>query len=125
MATLTYCWRTKEIVPMLDENEWQILSPHLKASILGIKEHRERFRSTVGEARVPGYGNAALNCYFELTGYKEANPENLWRYRRADYGSLCSVCGKPFRTPRAKQCAECGEIAQPHSTATPVGAADR
>jgi hypothetical protein len=24
------------------------------------------------------------------------------------YGPLCSVCGKPLRTPRARHCAACG-----------------
>lgn len=93
---------------MLNESEWKILQPHLTESLQEIKRHRVAHGSTIEEARAAGFGKAALDCYFQLTGYRETNPDNLWRYRRANYGPLCRSCGKPLRTPSAQRCVECG-----------------
>lgn len=108
MPKVTYCWRLKREVPMLDDEEWKILSPHLTEALQEIKQHRQKHGSTIEEARAAGAGRAALDCYFQLTGYRETNPDNLWRYRRSDYGPTCTRCGKPLRKPAAKHCAECG-----------------
>lgn len=93
---------------MLDEAEWAILDPHLTESLREIKRHREENGSTIEEARAAGFGQAALDCYFQLTSYRETDPDALWRYRRSAYGPLCTSCEKPLRTPAATHCAECG-----------------
>ena len=108
MPESIYCWRVKKVVPMLTEAEWKILQPHLIESLEEIKRHRVAHGSSIEEARAAGFGRAALDCYFRITGYRESNPDNLWRYRRADYGPLCKACGKPLRTPAARHCVECG-----------------
>ena len=93
---------------MLDDKEWEILSPHLTESLQEIRRHRQAHGSSIEEARAAGFGRAALDCYFELTGYRETNSDNLWRYKRSDYGPLCKSCGRPLRKPAAKCCVECG-----------------
>ena len=110
MSKLTYCWRVKKEVPMLDDNEWQILSPYLTESLQEIKRHRETYGTTIEQARATGFVRAALDCYFQLTGYRETNPDNLWRYKASDYGPACEACGKPLRTTSAKLCVECGAL---------------
>jgi hypothetical protein len=98
----------KKEVPMLDDKEWAVLHPHLIESLQEIKRHRETHNSTIEQARAAGFGKAALDCYFQLTGYRETNPDNLWRYKASDYGPPCESCGKPLRTASAKLCGECG-----------------
>lgn len=93
---------------MLDEFEWKALEPHLTESLQEIKRFRQMNGASIEEARAAGFDQAALHCYFQLTGYRETNPDNLWRYRRANYGDLCRSCGKPLRTPASRLCAECG-----------------
>lgn len=93
---------------MLDDEEWQILLPHLTESLQEIKRHRQGHGSTIEEARAAGFGKAALDCYFDLTGYRETDPDRLWRYKRSDYGAPCQSCGKPLRTQTARRCVECG-----------------
>lgn len=112
MPSLTYCWRVKKEVPMLDDEEWQILLPFLAESLEEIKRHRQTYGSTIEEARAAGFGRAALDCYFNLTGYRETNPDRLWRYKRSDYGPPCDHCGKPLRKPKAKRCVECGAVVE-------------
>ena len=111
MPELAYCWRVGREVPMCDEEEWSVLLPHLTESLQEIKGARQTHGSSIGEVRAAGFGRSALDCYFELTGYRETNPDNLWRYRRADYGPPCQACGKLLRTSAASHCVECGSRA--------------
>jgi hypothetical protein len=108
MSKIMYCWRAKKEVPMLDGMEWEVLYPRLIESIEDIQRHRSIHGSTIEQARAAGFGQAALDCYFQLTGYKETNPDFLWHYKASKYGPLCEHCGKPLRTPEAMLCAECG-----------------
>lgn len=84
---------------MLNEAEWEALSPYLTESVHEVKAHRERFHSTISEARAAGFGSDALEPFFKLTGHLETNPDNLWWYRLASYGPPCGTCGKPLQTP--------------------------
>ena len=45
--------------------------------------------------------------YERITGFRETNPIAIFHHRISDYGPLCSSCGKPLRTPRAKLCGHC------------------
>jgi hypothetical protein len=97
---------------MLEEHEWEQIAPDLQGAIRQIKEYRERHSTSLAESRRLGYGQKALERYFEITGYRESEPDNLWHHRADIYGPPCSICGKPLRTPRAKICAECGAPAK-------------
>lgn len=91
MAEELYCWRCGIEMPMLDENEWARMQPHLHAAL-----------------NDPVALDAALDLYEEMTGLRETNISAIFHHRIADHGPPCTTCGKPLRTPRASFCAACG-----------------
>jgi hypothetical protein len=76
---------------MLDEQEWDLVHQCL---LQGPAAKRE----------------AALARYFEITGFRETNPNAIWHHRLSLFGPPCASCGKLLRTPRAKLCAACGAV---------------
>ena len=84
---------------MLDEAEWADVYRRLKDTPSSLKPKSPE--------RAP-FGRAALERYFEITGFRETNVAALGHHRLSLFGPPCGVCGKPLRTPRAKMCAECG-----------------
>lgn len=96
---------------MLDDDEWAEVEPLLANAIEQIKNYRSAKGVSLAEARAKGYGKGALERYFQITGFRETNPDALWHHRISEFGPPCNVCGKPLRTPRAKLCAACGEVA--------------
>jgi hypothetical protein len=106
MPRTIYCWRCKIDVPMLTEEEWQLLD--LTGFIEQIKRYREETGCTLAEAYQKGPGRQSLATYEQITGFKETNPNALFHHRLSMYGPPCHVCGKPFRTPVANYCAACG-----------------
>ena len=99
-------------IPMLTEEEWATISPHLSDSIEQIKRYREEHGGSLQEATQKGLGSA-LDVYQHLTGFKETNPNALWHHRLSIYGAPCHACGKPLRTPHARYCAMCSAPALP------------
>ena len=108
MAKTVYCWRCRAKVPMLDEQEWEQVLPHLTEGIRRMREIREARGMSLLQAKMKVYGDGALQRYFEITGFRETNVNALWHRRLSNFGPPCSSCGKLLRTPRAKFCAECG-----------------
>jgi hypothetical protein len=110
MAVNLYCWRCDKNIPMLDEAEWQILSPLLTDSIQEIQQYRTANNCSLAEALAQGnFGSGALDKYQTLTGFAETDINLLWHHRASIYGPPCTKCSKPLRTPNAKLCAACGE----------------
>ena len=95
MARTAYCWRCRFEVPMLDEPEWEQVYPCLQERFRGLVEYRT-------------HTEEALARYFEITGFRETNPNAIWHHRLSLFGPPCASCGKLLRTPRAKLCAACG-----------------
>jgi len=93
---------------MLDEGEWERLAPLLSNAVTEIRKYREKHGVSIAEARAKAYGQKALSEYFRMTGYRETNPDALWRHRLIMYGPKCGACGKLLRTSQAKHCVECG-----------------
>lgn len=104
---LLYCWRCKQEIPMLDEDEWNIIAPLLTNMVQRIKNYREEHNCSLEDATLKA-GDEACQKYFELTGCKETNHLALYHHRVSIYGSPCKTCGKPLRTPNAKLCVACG-----------------
>jgi hypothetical protein len=103
---MMWCWRCQNIVPMLDDGEfravwtlysegWEMLR---RASLAGTLS-----ASTREEAFTP-----ALREYERTTGHYEPNPNVIMHHRISLYGSPCSTCGKPLRSPKASYCTACG-----------------
>ena len=107
MATELYCWRCDTHLPMLTEEEWSRIEPLLHQAIEDVNRYRVANDCSLAEALKVSYGVAALEAYFEMTGFRETNSDAIWHHRVSIYGPPCSACGKPLRTPRASFCAAC------------------
>ena len=103
-----YCWRCEVEVPMLEEHEWEEISPLLNIQLKTIKEYRAEHNVDLETAQREAI-KPATDKYFELTGYKETNQTSIWHHRLSDYGPECKKCGHLFRTPKASFCANCGQ----------------
>ncbi len=108
MPKKMYCWRCQMDVPMLTDDEWELVAPHLKNVSEEIRTYRAKTGQSLADAKKFGYGDRALEIYEKITGVKETNPNVLWHHRVSAFGPPCQACGKPLRTPRAKFCAACG-----------------
>src|SRR5262249_20731069 len=106
MAKLLYCWRCHMEIPMLEEHEWEQVLPDLRLE--SVRQYRQTHGVSFQEAK-EHYGEAALERYYQITGFRETNINALWHHRLSLFGPPCRACGKPLRTPRAKLCAACGE----------------
>lgn len=111
MPHTIYCWRCKMDVPMLTEDEWQLVNP--ASFVQQIKQYREATGCALAEAYRNNMGHPALVAYERLTGFRETNPDALMHHRLKLYGPLCTTCGKPLRTPSAIFCAACGSSREP------------
>ncbi len=110
-----WCWRSKQDVPMLDEDEY-----HAIYALYG-----ECFRRAQQQARERGNISSkerlTLHELFEpvrkeyerMTGMADCHHNAILHHRISTYGLPCSRCGKPLRTPRARFCAVCGQVVSP------------
>lgn len=69
--------------------------------------YRRKHNVSLEEAKTHG-GDTALDYYEQLTGIRLPDAEQLYWVQLTRYGRTCPQCGKPFRTPKAELCAECG-----------------
>jgi Sigma-70 factor, region 1.1 len=116
MSSLLYCWKCKTEKHMLDISEWEKMEPLLNQMTSDIKQYRETHAASIAEAMSQGFGQKALDLYFQFTGAAEVDADVLWHHQFALFGPECHSCKKPLRTPAAKRCAECG-LAKPIPTA--------
>ena len=92
---------------MLTDEEWTKVGPLLQKTIEGIKELRSETGAGLQEA-LDSLRHQACQRYYEITGFRETNPNAIWHHRLSDYGPECPQCGHLFRTPNAAFCAACG-----------------
>ncbi|WP_341891266.1 hypothetical protein [Variovorax sp. YR752] len=104
MATTMYCWRCKIDLPILTEEEYQLVFP--TSFMEQIREYREKTGADLRQAQAD-VGERALATYERISGFKETNPLALYHHRLSLYGPPCAECGKPLRTPAANYCAAC------------------
>jgi hypothetical protein len=95
MPKTMFCWRCQMDIPILTEEEWAMISPHLRISSVQ-PERPLQFQS-------------ALDLYEEITGVKETNPNAIWHHRVIMLALLAMPAGKPLRTQNARYYAACGE----------------
>lgn len=91
---------------MLDEDEWAVALPQLNRAINDVKAYRKEMETTLGGIQASGMMQAIFRS---RTGLDQGFA--IWHHRLALYGPPCGRCGKPLRTPRARYCAACGEVA--------------
>lgn len=104
---IEYCWRVDKELPMLNEEEWQKLSPLLTNTIKKIKAYRAQHGCDIPTARA-NCSPDAVEMFEKLTGYKNMGCDVMLYLRRSSYGPKCKKCSKLFRTPKAKLCVTCG-----------------
>jgi hypothetical protein len=78
-----WCWRCKIEGPMLDDDEYKLVtSKHETKGTGGKAEIRERFFGPV------------LREYERITGFREMNPNAVYHHRLSLYGPPCARCQK-------------------------------
>ena len=93
---IKYCWRCKMDVPMLNKEEYAVASKlYAKGFKVLNKDRKESFKEL-------------LDYYNNLTGFDETEPNAILHHAIEMFGPHCENCGKPYRTPKAKLCAACG-----------------
>jgi hypothetical protein len=60
-----------------------------------------------------------IDSYEQFTGVRETDWNKVFHHRIANYGDPCSNCGKPLRSPTAKDCAACGHRKAAAADASP------
>lgn len=94
-------------MPMLTEEEWEQVGPHLADKVSQIKRYRHAHGCSLAEATAKGFGLEALLAYEKITGFNETNANALFHHRLSMYGPPCHSCGELLRTPEARYCANC------------------
>lgn len=105
---LLYCWRCKMDVPMLEEEEFVIVSQRYTECLQAIKAYRQTYGLTLENTPTHELFRPVRDAYERLTGWSETNEQAIMHHRISIYGSACAQCGKPLRTPQASFCAACG-----------------
>ena len=80
---------------MLDKEEFKKASELFGLGFKSAGPMEERFKPLV-------------DCYKDLTGWNETNPNAIMHHAIELYGPPCENCGKPYRTSQASFCAACG-----------------
>ncbi|HWT98838.1 MAG TPA: hypothetical protein VN229_14525 [Terriglobales bacterium] len=107
MPITLYSFKLKRELPLLSDDEYRPIEQALTNRLEEIKEYRRRHHASIEEAKRHA-SNDPLDYYERLTGIRLSDPDELYWVRLSRYGRICRQCEKPFRTPKAKLCAECG-----------------
>ena len=95
-------------VPMMTDAEWEEVEPLLRSDIERVKSYRGEHPGVGVEQALSDLRHDACERYYEMTGYRESNPNALWHHHLSHYGPECEGCGYLLRTPEAGHCAHCG-----------------
>ena len=112
-----FCWRCRQDMPMLDEQEFAIVSAVYRHGIRLQKQIEETRQCPPNITGIADLFQPCLDAYERLTGVRETNANAVMHHRLALYGPTCRVCGKPLRTPRASRCMACGAAWTPEAGA--------
>ncbi len=123
MPRTFYSYRLGREVPLLSDEEYEPIGAHLENYSDAIMEYLRIQGCSITEARNRNpCRQKALADYEELTGVKLEHPEQIYALALSHYGRPCPNCAKPFRTPQARMCAECGHQLPEGEVAGPLTA---
>ena len=109
MSVVAYSYRFKKIIALLNEEEYARVDAHIDKMFVGLKTGELSDQDLKIRFLSHPEGQAALKLYREITGRDlDESPGLMHHVSMSGYGRLCPSCDKPFRSPRAKLCAECG-----------------
>jgi hypothetical protein len=107
MSITLYSYLLKREVPLLTDEEFRPIGQRLTRVIERIKAYRQEHGVSLAEANLRACDDA-VDLYERMTGVRLDNWQQLYSIQLSKYGRPCPQCDKPFRTPRAKMCIECG-----------------
>lgn len=113
-----WCWRCKQEMPMLDEDEYAEIARLYNQAISATKEFRLTWGIPLENASIHERFAPVRAHYESITGMKESNENAIMHHRITLYGQPCKNCHKPLRTPRAKLCGACMHPVQDQQVAS-------
>jgi hypothetical protein len=102
-----WCWRCKQEMPMLDEDEYAVITRLYHEAFRATKEFRRLWGIRLENASIHERFEPVRAEYERMTGMKESNENAIMHHRISLYGPPCKNCHKPLRIPRAKLCGAC------------------
>ena len=110
MAFREYSYKLKKEVFLLDEAEYAEIGPLYSKALEEASEYQRQTGTSIKQGGIEATvsGKAVLALYAELTKNEIQSVFDILSLRALDYGAPCPKCGRPFRTPHAKLCVECG-----------------
>jgi hypothetical protein len=108
MPFVTYSWKLKRRLPMLSDEEFAPIKAALQNRVERIRAYRRRHPDSPLAEAVQHSGDDALDYYEQASGVRLTHPDDLYWVQLSRYGRPCPNCDRPFRTPRAMLCVECG-----------------
>jgi hypothetical protein len=104
-------------LPMLDEEEFTVISKLVSQCMSGAKDSRMKNNYSLSDTPIADLFRPVREAYLKMTGMDESNTNTILHHRLSLYGPACEYCGKPLRTPRASFCAACGKVPSVRSQA--------
>lgn len=108
---MLWCWRCRRDVPMLDEDEFAVVSDVYRQSTKAAKEFRKDTGASLEEMKLQNFFEPVCETYEQLTGERLDDADHILKHCIAKYGPPCANCGRVLRTPEASKCFECGQPA--------------
>ncbi|AEV68698.1 hypothetical protein ABCY62_02610 [Acetivibrio clariflavus] len=105
---IMWCWRCRQEVGMLDEEEYKRIHTIYIECAEKVKTFRKNTGSSLENTPLNDFFKPVCEEYEKITGFSGFNHNAIMHHRISIYGQPCKCCGKPLRTPRAKMCAACG-----------------
>jgi hypothetical protein len=102
-----YSYKEQQEVIMLEKHEWEKVEPYWRESIKQIQDYREKTGANLDTA-IANVETKINKAYYEITGTKVTGRVSIYNRQRSLFGPICTSCSKPYRTPKASFCAECG-----------------
>lgn len=106
---IMWCWRCKQEVPMLDEDEFKSVEAVYYDCVRSIKKYRQDNGVSLQDTPLNELYKPVVMEYERITGMPNCHHNAIMHHCASIYGVPCKACGKPLRTPRAKYCAACGQ----------------
>jgi hypothetical protein len=113
-----YCWRCREVVPMLDEEEFARVEALWRMAFHDRGRLRREHGVSLGDG-IEALFRPMREEYERITGRADVPQGAILHHRISLYGPPCRECGQLLRTPRASWCAACGATAEPPGQPTP------
>lgn len=110
MSIRAYSYQLKTTVNLLNEVEYATIDAARSEMMEQAKARRRQTGFLVLKSEYADLeaGKEVLRLSQSFAGITLKTPLSAPCLRASLYGRLCPDCEKPFRTPRAKLCAECG-----------------